>query len=53
MQAPVLVRPVRPLGMPEDTVLWYLSMIVGISIDAWEGVLMGMFQYVCGHNYGI
>ena len=40
-------------GVPEGAALWYLVLIVGISIDAWGGVLMGMFQYVCVHDYGI
>ena len=34
VQAHVLVRPVRP---SPGAALWYVSMIVGISIDAWEG----------------
>ena len=50
----MLVRPLRPSpGVPEGAALWYLVLIVGISIDAWGGVLMGMFQYVCVHDYGI
>ena len=54
LQAHVLVRPVRPSpGVPKGAALWYLVLIVGISIDAWGGVLMGMFQYVCVHDYGI
>ena len=39
----MLVRPVRPSpGIPEGAALWYLVLIVGISIDAWGG-----FGWVC------
>ena len=54
LQAQLLVSHARPSpGMPEGAALWYLLMILGIYIDAWGGVLMGMFQYVCVHDYGI